>query len=556
MGAKGFRGRATGLILVCVASLAAAQASASPFGALGGPLGQRGPIDAMSPAERAGIQARVDGNVAALLAKGAIAPARKAAGTAFRWPAALVPGASDAVPSVIANFVDQDPAFPGRVRDWNCGTRSYDLASGYNHGGIDVSSFPFAWVKLDHDEMIVVAAAAGTIVEKDDGAYDRNCGPLGSLPISTPVNAIFVRHADGSVAWYLHLKKGSLTPKSIGDTVEAGERLASVGSSGFSSGPHVHFEVHDAQGNLIDPYAGTCNTRNADSWWSQQPPYWEPAVIRVSIHSAPPQFSDCTAPDAPHQTGQVAAGTTIYPTVFLRDYLVGASATVRVFRPDGTTFFSGEMGGPPDNYVASYWYYTLSLPPLAPAGAWQIEAALAGTTARTTFYVAPSLPPVGTAVEYRHAGFDHYFVTADQAEIAGLDGGAYGGAWARTGFAFGVYTAPAEGLAPVCRFFSTSFAPKSSHFYTANPVECEGVKRNPDWFYEKIAFYVPVPDAEGRCPTGTSPVYRMYNGGQGGAPNHRFTTSYATRLAFVPGGGWVLEGVPPTGAAMCAPLGV
>jgi hypothetical protein len=543
------------LALAMMSSIAPAGELTLPGGARGGPLVEPGPMDEMSAARRAEVQSDLDRSVADLLARGAIRAAGKAAGVLFGWPAQLVPGASDAVPNVIANYVDQDPSFPNHVRDWNCGVRSYDLASGYNHGGIDISAFPFSWIKLDHDEMIVVAAAAGTIVKKDDGAYDRNCGPLGTLPVTTPVNAIYVRHADGSIAWYLHMKSGSLTPKHVGETVEAGERLGSVGSSGFSSGPHVHFEVHDLMGGLIDPYAGACNTRNADSWWAQQPAYWQPAIVRASIHSAVPQFSNCTAPDAPRQTSYATAGETIYATVYLRDFLAGASIPVRVLAPDGSTFFAGTIGGPPQNYVASYWYYALALPPFAPAGAWRFEADLDGATTRTTFYVTTSLPSIATAVEYYHAGIDHYFVTADADEIAGLDAGAFGGVWHRTGQAFGVYTAPAAGLAPVCRFYSTSFAPQNSHFYTADPVECEGLKHNPDWQYERIAFHVPLPDASGACPTGTSPVYRMFNGGQGGAPNHRFTTSYATRLAFAPGKGWIQEGVPPTGAGMCAPLG-
>jgi hypothetical protein len=37
-----------------------------------------------------------------------------------------------------------------------------------------------------------------------------------------------------------------------------------------------------------------------------------------------------------------------------------------------------------------------------------------------------------TVVEYFHTGFGHYFMTADPAEIAGLDGGAYGGVFSRT----------------------------------------------------------------------------------------------------------------------------
>jgi len=99
----------------------------------------------------------------------------------------------------------------------------------------------------------------------------------------------------------------------------------------------------------------------------------------------------------------------------------------------------------------------------------------------------------------------------------------------------------------VCRFFTVAFAPKSSHFYTADPVECDGVKANPAWQYEKIAYYIRVPTGSG-CPTGTIPVYRMYNSGQTGA---RITGSRPIRPSTPssrPNLGWAPEGI-----RFCAP---
>ena len=153
-------------------------------------------------------------------------------------------------------------------------------------------------------------------------------------------------------------------------------------------------------------------------------------------------------------------------------------------------------------------------------------------------------------VEYFNAGFGHYFMTAQSDEIAGLDGGAFGGAFVRTGTGFNGWSTQAAGTVPVCRFFTTpgTFGTKSSHFYTANPVECAGLKLNPNWIYEKIAFYTAIP-AGGVCAGGTIPVYRMYNHGQTGAPNHRFTTSLATYQQFTTTMGWDQEGI-----AFCAPL--
>ena len=55
-----------------------------------------------------------------------------------------------------------------------------------------------------------------------------------------------------------------------------------------------------------------------------------------------------------------------------------------------------------------------------------------------------------------------------------------------------------------------------------------------------------------RAAAGTTPVYRLYNQGQGGAPNHRYTTDLGVRSQML-AQGWVPEGFGPVGVVMCAP---
>src|SRR5262249_14638585 len=78
-------------------------------------------------------------------------------------------------------------------------------------------------------------------------------------------------------------------------------------------------------------------------------------------------------------------------------------------------------------------------------------------------------------VEYYHPEFDHYFMTAMPDEIAKLDNGITAG-WTRTDRAFNVSVSGAPSTASVCRFFSTAFGTRSSHFYTTNPAECAIVR--------------------------------------------------------------------------------
>jgi len=159
---------------------------------------------------------------------------------------------------------------------------------------------------------------------------------------------------------------------------------------------------------------------------------------------------------------------------------------------------------------------------------------------------------VDSVVEYHHAEFDHYFITASADEVAKLDAGVFVG-WSRTGKTFRNYALDTPGTANVCRFFSTSFAPKSSHFYTPSAAECAIVKANPDWLYEDVVFAVGLPDAAGACAGGTLPLYRLYNNGQGAAPNHRYTTSVVVRAAMI-GAGWIPEGNGADGVIGCVPV--
>jgi hypothetical protein len=175
----------------------------------------------------------------------------------------------------------------------------------------------------------------------------------------------------------------------------------------------------------------------------------------------------------------------------------------------------------------------------------------------------PGPPTVGTVpvIEYYNQGLDHYFMTASPSDISALDGGLFFG-WARTGESFKAFPAEAfASLGPVCRFF---IPPQhgSSHFFSANPADCSFLlmaAADPVNFpsfsgyteENAAAFYVTSPDATGTCPTGTVPVFRLWN--QRFDSNHRYTTSQAI-VAQMLAKNYVLEGATPDHAAMCAAM--
>ena len=83
--------------------------------------------------------------------------------------------------------------------------------------------------------------------------------------------------------------------------------------------------------------------------------------------------------------------------------------------------------------------------------------------------------------------------------------------------------------------------------------QCSTVRSNPDWQFEGDVFLTQCPPPhDGSCPAGTNPVYRMYNDGQGGAPNHRYTTDLKVRASML-AQGWIAEGYGSNGVIMCAP---
>lgn len=181
----------------------------------------------------------------------------------FTWPLRQAEGFNDPSYYRITNYVDLDPG--DGTLDYNCGNRTYD-----GHRGIDIAITPFRWNKMDDNQVEVIAAAPGWIASdpRDEG-FDRYC----ARDDDASWNVVVIEHADGSLAYYGHLKTGSVTIKGVGDYVERGEYLGIVGSSGKSTGPHLHFEYRDENGNVREPFAGDCNGNLASAWQNQLPYY-------------------------------------------------------------------------------------------------------------------------------------------------------------------------------------------------------------------------------------------------------------------------------------------
>lgn len=166
------------------------------------------------------------------------------------------------------NYFDQDDG--AGTRDWNCqsatynGHRGTDLAINGSNDAID-------------DGYNVVAAANGVVVAAQDGHFDRCRTCNASVDSRCGLgfgggfgNHIVINHGPYRVI-YAHLRTGSVRV-SVGDTVTCGEAIGQVGSSGCSTGAHLHFETRTdvVRTSAFDPFEGGCSS-GTSRWTSQGP---------------------------------------------------------------------------------------------------------------------------------------------------------------------------------------------------------------------------------------------------------------------------------------------
>lgn len=88
-------------------------------------------------------------------------------------------------------------------------------------------------------------------------------------------NYIIIDHDDGSRTVYMHL--GSFS-KASGERAVAGEMIGTVGSTGRSSGPHLHFETFPAGVKFVNG-----NQVNPTDWFASNPDAFFPIGIKPSL---------------------------------------------------------------------------------------------------------------------------------------------------------------------------------------------------------------------------------------------------------------------------------
>jgi murein DD-endopeptidase MepM/ murein hydrolase activator NlpD len=105
-----------------------------------------------------------------------------------------------------------------------------------NHNGVDLAA---------PKRTAIRAAAAGTVVKalcQPETAAVRSCDLDGSPSVPGCGWYVDIQHAGGIITRYCHMIVKPMV--TAGQTVTAGQQIGLSGTSGNSSGPHLHFEVH------------------------------------------------------------------------------------------------------------------------------------------------------------------------------------------------------------------------------------------------------------------------------------------------------------------------
>ncbi|MBK4728826.1 M23 family metallopeptidase [Oxynema sp. CENA135] len=123
-----------------------------------------------------------------------------------------------------------------------------DIFDGYTWPARGLLSSGYGWRWGRMHQGIDIAAPIGTpIVAAGSGVVQTsewNSGGYGNL--------VEILHPNGSITRYAHNHRNLVR---AGQKVEAGELIAEMGSTGFSTGPHLHFEIHLPEEGAVNPLA-------------------------------------------------------------------------------------------------------------------------------------------------------------------------------------------------------------------------------------------------------------------------------------------------------------
>ncbi len=226
----------------------------------------------------------------------------------------------------LVNYVDRDTNV-GSFLDHRCQQLTYDQHQG--------SDFVIRDFRQMDSGVKVFAAKSGRVYYTHDGEFDRSTQPdSGGYG-----NFISIGHGDSLYSIYAHLKKYSQLVK-IGDSVEQGQYIGLVGSSGKASDPHLHFEVYH-NGVIVDPFGDHCPlVPVAPSLFTKTPFYEnEFAIIDEGFVDYVPSLNDLREHPAA-ETVFSDLDSTIFFWLHGLSFHFGDTLRYEWRKPDGSLWFS------------------------------------------------------------------------------------------------------------------------------------------------------------------------------------------------------------------------
>lgn len=300
--------------------------------------------------------------------------------TSARQPYPFVPLGGTLFDEVFGqNFVDLDTG--PNLLDFTGGTATINGQTG--------EDFLLPSFAAENIGVPVFAALDGTVTQAvyTDRADHVTSGGTGLG------NYVLLSHGAGQETGYFSLAYSNDDPRyqplSPGQFVKAGTQIGLVGSSGVSTGPHLHFQS-TLNGAIFEPFAGAA--RPGPSWWVSQPllraePYVESYAISPGTIASPAPNEDL-----PRQ-GAFASGVTQTGCwAILNNLPAGSTFRLRWMRPDGSVYQSdsGPLtfpgSGTFQRTVRYFWNYTWN-PGLDAVGTWHLELTVNGTLVQTAPFV-------------------------------------------------------------------------------------------------------------------------------------------------------------------------
>ena len=120
---------------------------------------------------------------------------------------------------------------------WPCPSCTY-ITSGYGN-----RIHPIFGTERWHSGIDIGAAAGATVIAADSGTVSV------ATYSSSYGNYVMIYHSNGTYTLYAHMSSLAVT---AGQSVTKGDTIGYVGSTGWSTGPHLHFEIRSS-GGTIDP---------------------------------------------------------------------------------------------------------------------------------------------------------------------------------------------------------------------------------------------------------------------------------------------------------------